>query len=155
MARKDVVAAGDQQMPKRSTPSQLDKWGQAGLAGFQLIPNVLFRAQTHLEIDSVDVVILLNLSLHWWGPSKLPFLSPSRIARRMGLSRRTVERRLESLERRGFVKRLPAEELKEGGAPVRMFEMDGFVKKLEGAAETVIALRDYFKGKRIASEEFL
>jgi hypothetical protein len=59
----------------------------------------LFQAQSSLAIDPVDLVILLNISLHWWGASSLPYPAPSRIAARMGVSRRTIERRLISLER--------------------------------------------------------
>lgn len=125
--------------------SQLTKWGGAARAGFQLVPNVLFRFQRHLEVDSVDVVILLNLSLHWWGPSSLPFPSPGLIAKRMGVSRRTVERRLRALETRGFLKRLPARYVVEGKPKVRSFEMSGLVEKLETAASRGLAQRQFAK----------
>jgi DNA-binding MarR family transcriptional regulator len=116
------------------------RWGRAIRAGFQVLPNVLFRAQQHLELDSSDVVILANLAMHWWGPNTLPFPSPTIIARRMGVSRRTVERRLEGLEKRGFIKRLPAER----GAK-RRYDLSGMVQKLESAALVGIAQREFAK----------
>ena len=127
---------------------QLTKWGIAGRAGYQLVPNVLLRAQKHLEIDAVDVVILLNLSLHWWGPFNPPFPSPARISERMGVSRRTVERRLETLEKRGFLKRLPPTAPAEGKPKVRSFELSGLVEKLENAAMTGLVQREFFKSQR-------
>lgn len=133
----------------RGNPSQLLKWGGAAKAGFQLVPNVLFRFQKHLEIDSVDVVILLNLSLHWWGPSSLPFPSPALIAKRMGVSRRTIERRMQALERRGFIKRLPARVLEEGRPKARRIEMSGLVEKLEEAALRGLAQRQFVKRRRL------
>src|SRR5438046_2315377 len=82
-----------------------DKWGSALNAGFQVVPNVLVRAQTQLGLDAVDSMILLNLNLHWWQKDSLPYPPPSLIARRMGVSRRTIERRLFRLERAGWLKR--------------------------------------------------
>src|ERR1700722_12793472 len=109
---------------------QLAKWGDAARAGFQIVPNVLFRAQQYLELDSAEVVVLLNLALHWWAADSLPFPSPAIIAKRMGVSKRTIERRLEALEKKGFIKRLAAtEELQ------RRYELSGLVEKLERAAE--------------------
>ena len=96
-------------MSKKGKDDQLRKWGSSVQSGYQLVPNVLFRAQSRLSLDATDVVVLLNLSLHWWGADRLPFPPPAVIANRMGVSRRTVERRLERLEREGFLKRVPAE----------------------------------------------
>jgi len=128
--------------------TQLAKWGGAAKAGFQVIPNVLFRAQKHLELDSVDIVVLLNISMHWWGASNLPFPSPVIIAQRMNVSRRTIERRLQKLEKRGFLKRLDAMAPKEGKPKVRRFDMGGLVEKLEIAALTGLAQREFVKSRR-------
>jgi hypothetical protein len=141
------------QADARSKPEnpQLAKWGFAGNAGYQLVPNVLFRAQKYLELDPVDVVILLNLSLHWWGAANLPFPSPRIIADRMSVSRRTIERRLGTLERRGFLKRLPAKAPAEGKPKIRRIELNGLVEKLETAARIGLAQREFAKGRRQAA----
>jgi hypothetical protein len=119
----------------------MEKWGIAALPGFQLVPNVLFRAQRHLGLDSVDVVILLNIALHWWGPGRLPFPSPGIIANRMGVSRRTVERRIARLEERGFLRRLPPWG-NDSRVRQRPFEMTGLVTKLEEAATVAMLKRE-------------
>lgn len=126
----------------------LKKWGAAGRAGYQLVPNVLFRAQQHLELDSMDVVILLNLSLHWWGPHNLPFPSPQIIANRMAVNRRTIERRLDVLERKGLIKRLKPVAAAEGKPKVRKFELTGLVERLEKAALQGLAQRDFVKRQK-------
>ncbi len=146
IASNQLAKAGSAE--KASPQSQLAKWGLAGRAGFQVVPNVLFRAQKHLDLDTVDVVLLLNLSLHWWGASDLPFPSPALVAERMNVSRRTVERRLLSLEKRGFIKRLRPRSAGPGKPKVRRVEMEGLVEKLEGAALIGLARRDFATAKR-------
>ena len=139
----------EQVMPSAAPDdSQLKKWGVAGRAGFQVVPNVLFRAQQHLGLDSTDVVILLNLSLHWWGPHNLPFPSPALISQRMGVTRRTIERRLEVLERKGFIKRLKPSAPAEGKPKVRKFELTGLVEKLETAAQQGLSQREFVKRQK-------
>ena len=129
---------------------QLKKWGGAEKAGFQLVPNVIFRAQRHLGLDSADVVILLNLTLHWWRADSLPFPSPAILANRMGLSKRTIERRIKALERKEFLKRLPLQTNEVGGAPRRRYELEGFIKKLEAAAAVGLSQREFAKKRRRA-----
>ena len=139
---------------EQATPSsvrkdwQLEKWGISGRAGYQLVPNVLFRAQQYLGLDATDVVILLNLSLHWWAPDNLPFPSPGIISQRMGVSRRTIERRLEGLERSGLIKRLKPWAPAEGKPKVRKFELTGLVKKLESAALLGLSQREFVKRRK-------
>src|SRR6266436_3610487 len=82
-----------------------EKWGEALDAGFQVIPNVLIRAQSRLGLDALDVVVLLNLTAHWWTKEARPFISAAHIAKRMNVSTRTVERHLKKLEGRDFIKR--------------------------------------------------
>lgn len=119
------------------------KWGRALDAGFQLIPNVLIRAQNQLGLDAVDVVVLLNLTLHWWGPDDWPYPRPTIIANRMGVSKRTVERRLEKLEKAGFVQRLPAPPVSKTGIPkVKRYRLTGLVERLQTAAAVNLTQRD-------------
>lgn len=120
----------------------LDKWGSALNAGFQVIPNVLIRAQSKLRLDTVDCIILLNLNLHWWEKDKLPYPSPGLIARRMGVSRRTIERRLFRLQKVGWLKRLPADG-SDGQPKTRKFDLSGMVHRLQQAAIIGVAQREY------------
>lgn len=116
------------------------KWGSAVDAGFQIIPNVLFRGQARLGLDSLDLVILLNITVHWWLPADLPFPQPRVIANRAGVSIRTVERRLESLEERGFLKRLAVEKSR-NKLRQRRIDLSGLVQKLQELSATNLAQR--------------
>jgi len=71
----------------------------------QVIPNLVFLLQNKLHLSSHQLVIVLNLSMHWWKKSDLPFVGPSTMAKRMGTSRRTVERQLKALCDMGLVQK--------------------------------------------------
>jgi DNA-binding transcriptional ArsR family regulator len=64
----------------------------------------------------------------------------------MGVSRRSVERRIEALEKKGFLKRLPTEYDGESQGP--RYELSGLVKKLETAAATGLVWRAYERRRR-------
>jgi hypothetical protein len=119
-----------------------DKWGSALNAGFQVIPSVLIKAQSRLGLDAVDCMIILNLNLHWWRKDTLPYPAPALIARRMGVSRRTIERRLFRLQKGGWVKRLPSEG-RDGQPNVRRYDLSGLVQRLQHAAVIAVNQREY------------
>jgi DNA-binding transcriptional ArsR family regulator len=123
---------------RRNTPIT-DKWGSALAAGWQVVPNVLVRAQAQLGLDAVDVAVLLNLNMHWWRKEDFPYPRPTIIAKRMGVSKRTVERRIEKLVKAGLLERLPL--TKEG--KLRQYKLDGLVNRLQGAAAVGLAQREY------------
>jgi DNA-binding MarR family transcriptional regulator len=117
------------------------KWGSAVDAGFQIVPNVLLRGQAKLGLDPLDLVIILNITLHWWQPGDLPFPQPRVIANRTGVSIRTVERRLEALQERGFLERL-APEKSRSKLRQRRIDLSGLVKKLQEFSIVNLAQRD-------------
>jgi hypothetical protein len=105
------------------------KWGESLDAGFQIIPDVLFRCQKILGLEAIDVVILLNITTHWWEYDDLPHPRPSIIAKRMNVSTRTVERRIAALQKAGILPRLPPQHKK--GKTVRPYDLHGLVEKLK------------------------
>ena len=109
-----------------------EKWGEALRNGFQLIPNLLIQSSHELGLDPLDVLILLNITAHWWQAAALPYPRPGMIADRIGVSRRTVERRLNDMEKSGVIKRLPTEQIR--GASVRRINPAGLVAKLTNLA---------------------
>lgn len=82
-----------------------DKWGDAALAGFMQVPDMLFRQQGALGISSTELVVLLNLCTAWWKADRLPFPSSASIARRMHVQPRTVQAAILGLEKKGLLKR--------------------------------------------------
>jgi DNA-binding HxlR family transcriptional regulator len=111
-----------------------DRWGRAMAGGYQVVPNQLLRLQKSLGLSSHQVVILLNLSMHWWKKKDLPFITSYHIAKRMGMSRRTVERQLRKLCDRGYVqkKTLPDHE-DMNGEPRVGYDLSGLILALESS----------------------
>src|SRR5436190_4125087 len=71
-----------------SAPPQT-KWGPAvtgGRYGYQVLPDVLLRNQHRLGLTPTDLVVLINILMHWWerAPTRLPHPRPEQIAHRMG-----------------------------------------------------------------------
>ena len=127
--------------PKHRTAdwSVAAKWGGAiggGETGFQAVPDVLLKCQKQLGMSCTDVVVMLNILLHWWDVEELPHPRISVIARRMGVTVRTVERSVARLEKLGLVSRGRAEK-KGDGPSVRRFDPSGLVQALEEKAEEI------------------
>lgn len=114
-----------------------ERWAGAvtdGLTGFTAVPDILIRSQAELGISPVELVVVLNLLLHWWdGEGEWPYPRISTIARRMGTSRRTIERAIAGLESKGLIRRCSAEEGGDGIA-IRRFDLTGLVRALSGHA---------------------
>ncbi len=126
------------------------KWGGALDAGFTVIPDVLLRAQQVLELDPVDLAIILNLVMHWWRTDELPHPRPSVIAKRIGVTTRTVERRLAKLQERQLLVRLPPEKSKDN-LTVRRFDLRGLVHQLAALAAMNLADRPRSRVKQNSS----
>ena len=75
------------------------KYGEAVAAGFQAVPNVLLKNQDSLGLTPTNLVVLLNVLMHWWYPEQMPFPRSTTIAQRMGLSPRAVQRALQQLQK--------------------------------------------------------
>lgn len=116
-----------------------EKWGPAidqGLTGFQVVPDMLLRNQTNLGLSATDIVVLLNILMHWWTREKLPRPNLSSIARRMGVTRRTVERSVEKMEQLRLLERRAAsgDPNARGG---KQIDPEGLVTRLQERAESM------------------
>ncbi|WP_323038910.1 helix-turn-helix domain-containing protein [Gemmobacter sp.] len=81
------------------------KYGEASVAGFQAVPDLLLKYQSELGLSPTDLAVLLNVLMHWWYPEKKPFPRSTTIAKRMGVTPRTVQRSLQQLEELGLLVR--------------------------------------------------
>lgn len=111
-----------------------DKWGISAQLGFQQIPNILFKNQAKLGLSAIELVVLLNVTLHWWEKNYLPSPRTSVIAKRIGVSRRTIERNIKSLEEKGFIRRRPRFQINtydNEKLTIREFDLTGLVVLLE------------------------
>jgi len=84
-----------------------EKWGEAvsggGLTGFLALPDVLIRSQKRLGLSSTEMMVLINILMHWWHPDRKPFPGNYSIAKRMNVSRRTVQRAINKLKEKRLI----------------------------------------------------
>lgn len=120
------------------------KWGNEVFeSGYLIFPTVILRCQRFLDLEPMDVLILMNIAMHWWNYDDLPYPRPSAIGRRIGVSTRTVERRIAIMQKRGLIVRLPSEN--HNGKTVRRYDLSGLVKKLKKYARVYL---DEWRGSR-------
>jgi hypothetical protein len=79
------------------------RYGIVAEAGFQPVPDVLLFHQSELGVRSEDLNVLLNITAHWYFPERMPYPHPASIAKRMGVSVRTVQRSLTRLRKLGLL----------------------------------------------------
>jgi hypothetical protein len=88
----------------------VNKWGKKiAERGFAQIPNYLINLNTFVDDDHklspTEMVILLQLVSTWWKKDEMPFPSMQRLASRVAISQRQVQRSITSLEKKGFINR--------------------------------------------------
>ncbi len=81
------------------------KYGLAADGGFQAVPDLLLKHQKALGLSATDLVVLLNVLMHWWTPETKPFPRAITISKRMGVTPRTVQRSLRNLQRLDLIRR--------------------------------------------------
>jgi hypothetical protein len=91
--------------PAHKDSAVFAKWGDAARAGFQAVPDLLLKQQEELKLNPTELVVLLNVLMHWWYREQKPFPRPTTIARRMGSTVRTVQRAITKLEKEGLLVR--------------------------------------------------
>lgn len=79
------------------------KYGEAAYGGFQAVPDLLLKSQAKLKISPTDMVVLLNVLMHWWYPDDKPFPRSGSISKRIGVTPRTVQRSIQNLEEAGLL----------------------------------------------------
>ena len=108
--------------------------------GFTLIPSVILRAQARLHINAVELAVLMHLIDHWWEDETMPFPSKRRLAERMSVSDKTVQRAIVRLEEEGLLKRHPRSHAS-GGQASNLYDLSPLVEKLKLIAKDMIEAR--------------
>lgn len=112
-----------------------ERWGVVAEPGYQAVPDILLLKQRELEITSEELNVLLNLTAHWWRPKDFVFPGVSTIANRMDVSKRTIQRIVGSLTKKGFVRK---DRTVDGKI---FFDLSPLEEKLKPFAEKILAER--------------
>jgi len=84
-----------------------EKWQGAVTegSGFVALPMALLRLQTKLKLTATDMLVLTNLLAHWWSPADGVYPRSTTIAKRMGVTKRTVQRSTQKMLSQGLITR--------------------------------------------------
>lgn len=121
-------------LPAASKKVGPQKWGhQVWKQGYSSVPSLLFKAQKRLKIKPVELALLMQIIDHWWEPDKRPFPSKERLAARLDLTERHVQRLIAGLEERKFVKRVVRKRA-DGTQMSNEYDLTGLVDRLKELA---------------------
>lgn len=108
--------------------------------GFTFVPSVLLRGQARLRIDAIDLIVLIHLIDHWWQSSEMPYPSKRRLAERLMVSEKTVQRSMARLEAEGLVRRI-ARHYPGGGQTSNFYDLSPLVERLRPVAKDMMEAR--------------
>lgn len=111
--------------------SQQDKWGTALNNGFVVIPSTLFLNQSKIGISDGEVLVLLNLIMAWREVGTRPFPRTTTLAKRMGVSARTVQRHVDQLEAKSLIRRVKQKDGRAEDRAITEYDLSGIVAKLQ------------------------
>jgi predicted transcriptional regulator len=106
-------------------------WGKAVIQhGYAGIPSVLIQAQSRLGISPLQMNIIIQLLDYWRDHDRRPFPSKKDLARRIGVTDKTIQNNIRALERAGLIRR----ELRRAAAGdwnSNIYHLDGLVERIQ------------------------
>ena len=111
------------------------KWSKTLMdAGWTAVPTVIIERQKALGLDPTDVNIILHLASYWWTSDNKPHPSKKTIAEALGVTPRTVQRRIAAMEEAGFIRR-EQRRIPGKGSRTNLYHLDGLIKEAKPFAE--------------------
>ena len=97
--------------------------------GYLAVPHVMLAMQARMGLNPTQTLVLLHLLDYWRHVDRPPFPAVPRLAVRVGLKERQLQRVLRDLEDGGFLTRNRRTLLK-GGQTSNSFDLTGLVSKV-------------------------
>jgi len=111
------------------------KWSRPLMAaGWSAIPSIIIEKQEALGLDAVDMNIILHLTQYWWQADNLPHPSVGSIAKALGVTARTVQKRISALQNLGFIRRIERRHTASGSL-TNQYSFEGLIAKVTPFAE--------------------
>jgi DNA-binding IclR family transcriptional regulator len=127
-----------------------EKWGDALRQGFVVIPWVMLRRQRELDLETLELVVLMHLIASWWDTASAPYPSSQAVAKRMGVSVRTVQRCLKTLQTKGLLIRHQQSVANDGASIVTRYDLTPLAAKLSDMVKDQIKLAQEAKREESA-----
>lgn len=113
---------------KKVLPAEKKWTAGVGRHGYAMLPNILFMYASSLGINPSQQAVLLHLLAFWWEADRPPEVSKERLAIRLGISSRQVQRHLKELRKLGLIEVYGP--TRPGRHP-NQYKFEGLIKKLE------------------------
>lgn len=131
---------------QRAPKASEEKWGKKTMShGFCIVPSLLLQMQHRLSITPVQLAIIMQLSDFWWQRDNLPHPGKKKIAQRLGITERTLQRHIADLEAAGWVRRIQRTHSAHGGKQSNQYDFAGLVDRLSELAEEVESVKAHTK----------
>ena len=105
------------------------KWSKPLMdAGWTALPSVIIERQKALGLDATDMNIILHLVSYWWENDNKPHPSKKTVAEAIGVTPRTIQRRIAAMEKAGFIRREERRILGKGSLTNR-YHFDGLIQE--------------------------
>lgn len=114
------------------------KWSKTLMdAGWTALPSVIIERQKVLGLDALDMNIILHLANYWWTRDNKPHPSKRTIAEAIGVTPRTVQRRITALQESGFIVR-EERRVKGKGSRTNLYHLEGLITAAQPYAKEKI-----------------
>ena len=104
-------------------------------AGWSVLPNIIIEKQAALGLHPLDMNIILHLVQYWWVADNLPHPSVATIAEAIGVTPRTIQKRIKAL---GLMEREERRHTKYGSV-TNLYSFEGIIKAVAPFAEEKLA----------------
>lgn len=134
----------------KATRASEKKWGAPVMKlGFCIVPSLLLRAQPRLGLNPTQLAVLMQLCDYWWDPARKPYPSKQKLAERLSLSPRQVQRHIADLENASLVRRIERRG-SNGGKLTNTYDLSGLVARLQALEPEFTTMEDENRKRRAA-----
>lgn len=132
---------------KHSLKANEQKWGKDNIeAGWTLVPNALLIHQASLGLSPMDLNIILQIARYWWEPGNHPYPAKKTIADCIGVTSRTIQKRIQEMEKANFIERIERRESK-AGSKTNIYKLTPLITALLPFSKDMIAEREQRRKK--------
>ncbi|MCF6275838.1 MAG: helix-turn-helix domain-containing protein [Robiginitomaculum sp.] len=119
--------------PTKAGKASERKWGKPVMdLGFSIIPSLLFKGQRRLGLSPTQLAVLVQLLDFYWDAGRYPHPTKEKLAGRLNISPRQLQRIMVQLEEGGFLRRIERHHAGNGGKLGNIYNLSGLEKKLKG-----------------------
>lgn len=117
--------------PIKLSKTSEQKWGKRVMdLGFCIVPSLLLRAQNRLGLNPTQLAVLIQLCDFWWENERKPHPGKELLSKRLGISKRQLQRHIADLEQAGLIQRVERHHAGNGGNLSNIYDPSGLVAKL-------------------------